>query len=498
MMTTAHPILSSAAASNHGAASPSLELLEARQLRDALKLLLRKERAAMAEFLVALADFDRRRGWEPLGHANLFAFLVADLRLSKSAAYYRKSSAELLQRFPEVIEPLREGKLCLSTVGELAKVLTAENEAIVTPRFFGLSSREAQELVAELLPRPVPSTRMVVTRVPDRTVAYSAVTASGIAAPQLLTLALAAPSDPSDPSASVAPSAPSAPATCVDPSVVPPWRFPTSGIAFGGGAEEDIGRLLANRDEVVPLIAKRDEIVPLTANVRRIHFNVDKEVVRKLKAAREGLSRSIRGATMEQVLEAALDLLLEKQAKVRGQVKRPRAVRPTAAAMDTSTGAAMAAVTATVGPAGTEAPNSSATGPASGPASGPSPAPGEITSIETPLSHSSSGRPEERDFATDPSIAAPTHRRDGPREAIPAAVRRAVWDRDAGRCSWPLDGGGCCGSTHRLELDHVVPWAKWGDSTEENLRVICGRHNRLAARRAFGERCVGRYGRRPG
>jgi hypothetical protein len=152
-MNNAQPTTSSAAASTHGAASLSLELLEARQQRDALKTLLRKEQAAMADFLVALADFDRRRGWELLGHASLFAFLVADLRLSRSAAFYRRSAAELLQRFPEVIEPLRDGKLCLSTVGELAKVLTKENRAIVTPRFFGLSSREAQELVAELQPR---------------------------------------------------------------------------------------------------------------------------------------------------------------------------------------------------------------------------------------------------------------------------------------------------------------------------------------------------------
>jgi hypothetical protein len=404
-MNNAQPTPSSAAAPTHGAASPSLELLEARQLRDTLKLLLGKEQAAMADFLIALAEFDRRRGWEPLGHPHLFAFLVADLQISKSAAYYRRSAAELLQRFPLVIDPLREGKLCLSTVGELAKVLTEENEATVLPRFFGLSSRDAQELVAELQPRPVPSTRMVVTRIHDGTVASAVVTASAARAPT----------------------------TSEDPNVVPLWRFPTSGIAFGGG------------DEVVPRLPKRDEIVPLTATVRRIHFNVDKQVVRKLKAAREGLSHSIRGATMEQVLEAALDLLLEKQARALGQVKRPRTV----------VAIPMATPTPTSTP--TEIPTAA--------------------QIRTPTE-------------------SPPHRRDGPRAAIPAAVKRAVWERDGDHCTWPLDGGGCCGSTHRLELDHIIPWAEWGPSTVENLRVVCGRHNALAARKAFGERVTGRYFRR--
>jgi hypothetical protein len=213
----------------------------------------------------------------------------------------------------------------------------------------------------------------------------------------------------------------SAPATCVDPNVVPPWRFPTSGIAFGGGPEEQGGR-----------VPKRDEIVPLTASVRRVHFNVDKQVVRKLKAARDGLSHAIPGATMEQVLEAALDLLLEKQARARGLVKRPRKVLATSTSTPTAT---------------------------------PAPAP------------------------TEP----PPRRRSGPREPIPAAVRRAVLERDGRRCTWPLDGGGCCGSTHRLELDHIIPWAEWGPSTVENLRVVCRGHNALAAKRIFGARVMGRY-----
>jgi hypothetical protein len=428
-MNNAQPIPSSAAASTHGAASPSLELLEARQVRDALKQLLRKEQAAMAEFLVALSDFDRRRGWEPLGHAQLFAFLVADLHLSKSAAYYRRSAAELIQRFPEVIEPLREGKLCLSTVGELAKVLTAENEATVLPRFFGLSSREAQELVAELLPRPVPSTRMVVTRVPDRT--------SAGAPPLSFTLALTSHFDSS---AYVAPvPAPSASTTGEDPNMAPLWRFPTSGIAFGGGTQ----------DVSVQLLPKRDEIVPLTASVRRIHFNVDKQVVRKLKVAREGLSHSIRGATMEQVLEAALDLLLEKQARARGLVKRPRATIAEA--------------------------------------------PPPLALIPTEPTPTTPTAPTEIPPATPTTTEPRPRRREGPREPIPAAVRRAVWARDGDHCTWPLDGGGCCGSTHQLELDHIIPWAEWGPDTVENLRVVCGRHNALSARQAFGGRVVGRY-----
>ncbi|HMA17094.1 MAG TPA: hypothetical protein VKS03_01510 [Thermoanaerobaculia bacterium] len=57
----------------------------ARESAARLAELLSRERSAMAEFLVALADFDRRRLWEPLGHAGLFPFLHRELGMSKAA-----------------------------------------------------------------------------------------------------------------------------------------------------------------------------------------------------------------------------------------------------------------------------------------------------------------------------------------------------------------------------------------------------------------------------
>jgi 5-methylcytosine-specific restriction endonuclease McrA len=80
---------------------------------------------------------------------------------------------------------------------------------------------------------------------------------------------------------------------------------------------------------------------------------------------------------------------------------------------------------------------------------------------------------------------------------VSAAVKRAVWARDGGKCQWPVDGGGVCGSTTRLEIDHVVPRGKGGQSTVTNCRLTCKAHNLEAARVVYGEEVMGRYVKNP-
>ena len=93
-----------------------------------------------------------------------------------------------------------------------------------------------------------------------------------------------------------------------------------------------------------------------------------------------------------------------------------------------------------------------------------------------------------------PRNTAPTIPATSPR-AIPASVRRTVWARDAGCCTFTAPDGTRCGSRWKLELDHVVPAALGGPPTIDNLRLRCRTHNLLHAEAIFGrehmERCRG-------
>jgi 5-methylcytosine-specific restriction endonuclease McrA len=69
---------------------------------------------------------------------------------------------------------------------------------------------------------------------------------------------------------------------------------------------------------------------------------------------------------------------------------------------------------------------------------------------------------------------------------IPAGVKRAVWERDGGRCTFVGENGHRCESRARLEFDHVEPVANGGHATVKGLRLRCRAHNQLEAERHFG------------
>ena len=68
---------------------------------------------------------------------------------------------------------------------------------------------------------------------------------------------------------------------------------------------------------------------------------------------------------------------------------------------------------------------------------------------------------------------------------VPAGVRRAVWARDGGRCRFEGAVGRCC-ETGRLEFHHVIPYARGGPTTADNLELRCAAHNRYEAEQCFG------------
>ncbi len=253
---------------------------------------------------------------------------------------------------------------------ELAKVLTDENRAEVLPRFFHRSKAEAKAVSAELRPAEAAPRREVITTVrTPAAAAPSLALQAGAEAPGRREERAVHPDEP------IVPNQPEA----IDDTGAPLLAAPAP-------------RARAEAPE------------PLTGELSRLHVTVSRRFLEKLEAARAALSHSRPGASADEILEAGLDLVIERHAKRMGQVEHPRR--------------------------------------------------------EPPASRT---------------------------DRVPAHVKRAVWKRDGGRCQWALAGGGICGSTHRVQFDHVLARGCGGLSTIENIRLLCAVHNGLAARQTYGD-----------
>lgn len=71
---------------------------------------------------------------------------------------------------------------------------------------------------------------------------------------------------------------------------------------------------------------------------------------------------------------------------------------------------------------------------------------------------------------------------------IARAVAREVHERDAGQCAFVSSDGRRCSARGGLELHHhEVPYARGGEATAENLKLMCRAHNALLAERDYGK-----------
>ena len=75
---------------------------------------------------------------------------------------------------------------------------------------------------------------------------------------------------------------------------------------------------------------------------------------------------------------------------------------------------------------------------------------------------------------------------------IPAAVRRAVRERDGDRCGYVDERGRRCSERARLEFHHRHPFGMGGDHSPANISLLCPSHNRYVAEHDYGPAAIRR------
>ena len=79
---------------------------------------------------------------------------------------------------------------------------------------------------------------------------------------------------------------------------------------------------------------------------------------------------------------------------------------------------------------------------------------------------------------------------------IPAAVQRAVRERDGDRCRYVDEQGRRCPERNRLQFHHRHPFGLGGEHSVGNIRLMCRAHNAYLAECDYGREAIASH-RRP-
>ncbi|HZZ85000.1 MAG TPA: hypothetical protein VFE30_10720 [Anaeromyxobacteraceae bacterium] len=304
----------------------SVTSLDSAALARRLGELAGEERQVQADFLLHLDAFDRRRGYLDAGYTSLWEFCQKALHLREGAAGRRIAAMRVLRRFPALASALREGRLCLSTLGLLGPVLTEENVEEVLARAAFRTRAEVDRLVASLQPRAAPKDgiRRVVRNgqsllspelsIPAR-VGTSVAAAPALGTPTSHLGAALEPATPAPPGAS-------------DPPVT-----------FAGSAPAPAP------------VPGRPELRPVSEESYSLRVTLDAAFKDDLDQFRQLLSHKVPNGDLSAVLREAVRCGIEKHGKRRGAVTPTRTVASPKAAPAKAQGAARSKVATMHGPA---------------------------------------------------------------------------------------------------------------------------------------------------
>ena len=295
------------------------------------------ERAHTLPSILLIADIERRQTFVEEGFSTIWDYLRRVHGQSDTMIHYRVSCARAVNRFPHVVDFLRDDRLCMTTLAELMKVMNESNCDALLAEALGKSKRDAEKIVAREKPKPVPKDVM-------RSVEST----------------------------------------------------------FPGKSKPPVA-----------VSEQRVQTEVLTESLFRVHMTVNQDYVDLLKEMRGELSHTMPGAADFEVIMECMRIARKTMKKRKGIVDRPRADR----------------------------------------------------------------------VAEDGTISQST--------------KRIVEKRDKGKCQWPSEDGGICGSTHRVQFHHKQDRGKGGIGSPENVILLCQKHNLLAAEISWGEEHMAKFRKQP-
>jgi hypothetical protein len=424
-----------------------------------LERLCQADRALSAELIVHLGEVLERRLFLGLGFSSMFDYCRVGLEMSEAEAYLRIYAAKVGRRFPLVLERLGGGELHLTAIKLLGPHLTVENHVFLLDRVRGLSKRKIEMLVAELAPKadvPARVTRLPVARANSTALSApsacsaalfpDAVQASVVAGAEVNVVPLLA--------AGFAPVATLVPATthALVPTLGP---APTSALAPA---------LSPASSRPAPAACS----TPLGPGRFKVVATLDQSEHDALSQLQELLRHQNATGDIARIIGRALKELCAREMKRRfAQGVPARRARVEGAPLRELDSAAPDAVSVEGSSPSSQRDSREVLREVDEPVDGPC--------------------VDDLQLAAEASLAQGPDSGSQRSRYIPRQVLREVYKRDGGQCSFVSDDGRRCSAREFIEVHHHdTTFARGGEATAENLRLVCRAHNLFFAERDYG------------
>ena len=477
-----------------------LAALSNHELIARLKSWVRRERHVTLGVLLLLNEVESRK-LHLDRYASLFAYCTDRLGYSRSAAGRRIAAARSLRKFPEIVPMLADGRLNLTTLCILSRVLTPENSGELLARAAGASQDEAEHLAAEFgKPRPVRDRIRPVKPVRPGARPFSENTdlsdGQGADRAHSTTQSEPAASGQRHEGAARGNGAESADALHqTEPRETSFWSQ-TSGTGASAGSAGSSGTSSAgeqfdSNEEAVDggTESSRSESADRTRATLEepmydITFRGNAELVAKLRRAQDLLSTANPNPSLAVVVDQALQLWLDRHDPVRRQARRDGRAAERARRMDASNDSARPTndTTPVDDPMNIAPPADSIASTDSAPAD----------CIASTDGAESTDRIGSTDIAALIGARKLTPGTSRGRRMIPQAVRDSVLLAYGNRCAH-VGTDGRCPETRNLDLDHIAPIALGGTDEPDNLRPACRGHNQRFADLSFGRAFMNKH-----
>jgi hypothetical protein len=398
-----------------------------------------KSNQLLAALLLHLAEVEARGVHRTRRCASLYTYCIYELRFSEDAAARRSAAARLVKQFPALLDAVADGELHLTGLLMIGPHMTPENQAEVLGRARFRTKKELAKLIRELNPLPL---------VPDRLEPLGPAPMQSLRKPTWLEFV-----------------------ESLSPPVreLPPGERPRDWANDGTNEVE----VTEGKLPVGPVPA---DLPPVTGPQQyHVQFSTVEEHVRLVERAKALMARQRPGVSLGELHLEAMRLLvasLEKRKFATGAAPKPRQ-------RDTD-----------------HQPRQRDTDHQ----------PRQRDTCHQPRQRDTCHQPRQRDTCHQPlerKADSSKDRHENYREAnarggssqkrsrhIPASLRREVYERDVGRCTYVDVRGERCRETRFLELHHLLPFAKGGPHQASNLALRCAAHNRLAAEQDFGPELI--------